>query len=151
MDTTVDAAVDTPSRNECDPGTEPGENDCGEAPRTNDWVEPTGWWRGRYGLEGSQRQTAVEITFGGQTITQYPNSNCSGLLTPTGRTGSGGRGREYREELTSGRWRCIDNGLVTLWVEDDGTRLRFEWLRGSGSRRQVWSGTLTEVFPRTEG
>ena len=151
VDTTVAATVDAPSRNDCDPGTDPGRDDCAEAPRASDWVEPTGWWRGHYGPEGSQRQTAVEITFGGQTITQYPNSNCSGLLTPTGRTGPGGTGREYREELITGSWRCIDNGLVSLWLENDGTHLRFEWLRGSGSRRQVWSGTLTEVFPRTEG
>ena len=156
---TVDAAVDAtdaPSPNDCDPGTDPGRDDCAEAPRTNDWVEPTGWWRGRYGLEGFRTTKAVEIVFGGQVRPdqaqiQYPDSNCSGRLTPTGTTGPGGTGRQYREELTSGHWRCIDNGLVTLWVEDDGTRLRFEWLRGNGSRRQVWSGTLTEVFARTEG
>ena len=156
VDTTVAATVDAPSRNDCDPGTDPGEDDCAEAPRTSDWVEPTGWWRGRYGLEGFRNTKAVEIIFGGQirpdqAHIQYPGSNCSGRLTPTGKTDPGGTGRQYREELTSGRWRCIDNGLVTLWVEDDGTHLRFEWLRGSGSRRQVWSGTLTEVFPRTEG
>ena len=156
VDTTVAATVDAPSRNDCDPGTNPGGDDCAEAPRTSDWVEPTGWWRWRYGLEGFRTTKAVEIVFGGQVRPdqaqiQYPDSRCSGRLTPTGTTGRGGTGRQYREELTNGSWRCIDNGLVTLWVEDDGTRLRFEWLRGSGSRRQVWSGTLTEVFPRTEG
>ena len=119
--------------------------DCTRRAEAASWVEPTGTWRGMYSRRGTPRNRTVEVEFGESTTTRYPDSACSGTLTPTGTTPGPDEGRQYRETLTTGTGRCLNNGLITLQHVAGGTALEFEWLRGNGSRRRVWEGVLTKV------
>ena len=130
---------------ECTPNAERGVFDCTRRTEAAAWVEPTGTWGGMYSRRGTPRNRTVEIEFGNRTTIQYPDSACSGTLTPAEGTPSLGEGRLYRETLTTGRGRCLNNGLVTLQHAAGGTALEFEWLRSNGSRRRVWDGLLTKA------
>ena len=130
---------------DCTESTESGVFNCTERAGANAWVEPTGTWRGTYRRRGTTNHRTVEIQFNEQTTTRYPESTCSGNLTPTGETPDSGEGREYRETLTE-RGTCINNGLVTLkYAGVRGTVLAFEWRHGNRWRRRVWEGVLSKV------
>ena len=93
---------------DCTPNAERNVFDCTQRTEAAAWVEPTGTWRGMYSRRGTPRNRTVEIEFGNNTTVRYPDSACSGTLTPTGTSSVSGSWRENPRNGVQVRRACAD-------------------------------------------
>jgi hypothetical protein len=89
--------------------------------------------------DGSKHHWTAQMHLPGTNgFMDYPSLGCGGTLTFLRRESGV---HFYRERITYGRARCIDNGLVA--VEEMGASVRWKWT-GSGYRA---SAVLTPACP----
>ena len=110
---------------------------------------PVGIWKGKaYQANpagpGMSYDISLRINETGNGIIQYPSLSCIGTLIR-----QPGDVIQYREQLTLGKERCVDNGKVVL--EKRGDQLFWQW-SGQGTRAPNTTATamLSQVVPQRQ-